>query len=254
MAITEPNGRIDDFTNYYEQCVTKMLGATGAQANALANIAKSFENLGLSTEQQGILLGELAVQTSVQFNKDATNAALEIIKLEPDFELKSAQRDVAIAQAKFTDRQTQGYDDNMLLKLVEEQGGLASFAVNAGSDSAQTAINSLKEKMSQVEARVLPLSGLPQCPTPTPITPVPSGLIPSLISATSITISWNPVSNATSYLVYRDGLLVATSGSLNFTSNELTPNTKYAFSVKASINGELSDHTNALVVTTDVEG
>lgn len=117
MAVTEPVGRIDDFTNYYEQCVTKMLGPTGAQANALVNIAKSFENLGLSTEQQGNLLGELAVQTSVQFNKDATSAAIDLIKLEPDFELKSAQRDVAIAQAKFTDRQTQGYDDNMLLNL-----------------------------------------------------------------------------------------------------------------------------------------
>ena len=243
MAIEEPVKRIDTFTDYYEKAIVKMVGQEGAQNKAIELITKTFENLELTSEQKGTILAEIAVQTTVQFNKDATNAALELIKMEPEFELKAANRDLVI-------RQTQGYDDNMLLKLVEEQGGLASFAVNAGSDTAQTTINDLKSKMAIVESRVQQLNGSSSCPTPTPVTPIPTGFISTSITNNSIALSWNPVVNATSYLVYKDGLIVATSGSLSFIDTELDAETKYAYTVKASINGELSDHTNALVIKT----
>lgn len=246
MEIEEPISRIDDFTNYYEQCIVKMVGENSAQSKALEQIKKVFEELEISSEQKGQALTELSVQMAVQFNKDATGAALELIRMEPEFELKSAQRD-------FTIRQIQGYDDNLLLKIVEEQGGLASFAVNAGSDSAQTTINDLKAKMTAVESRVKTLDGSSSCQTTTPITPIPTNLVPAEITSSSITISWNPVVNATSYLVYKDGLLAATSGSLSFVDTELNAETKYAYTVKASINGVLSDHTNTLVVTTTIE-
>ena len=245
MATEEPVSRIDDFTNYYEKCIVKMVGDNSAQSKALEQIAKMFDDMGISSEQKGQAMTELAVQMAVQFNKDATGAALDLIRMEPEFELKTAQRD-------FTLRQIQGYDDNLLLKIVEEQGGLASFAVNAGSDSAQTTINDLKAKMTAVEARVQPLDGGSSCPTPTPVTPIPTSLTATIITSNSITIAWNAVVGATSYLVYKDGLLAATSGSLSFTSNDLDSETKYAFSVKASIDGVLSDHTNALVVTTTI--
>lgn len=252
MAVEEPVNRIDDFTNYYAQIIAKMFGEEGAQKKSIENIVSSFEELELTSEQKGTLIGELAVQTAINLNRDATNASLELLKIEPEFELKAAQRDVSIAQAKLTDRQRQGYDDNMLLKLVEEQGGLASFAVNAGSDTAQTTINDLKAKMLLVQERVTPLTGLPSCPVPTPITPIVTNFISSSITSSSITLSWNAVTGGTSYLLYKDGILLSTSSALNFTDTGLTASTKYAYTVKASINGILSDHTNALVVTTSV--
>lgn len=245
MPIEEPVSRVDDFTNYYEKCIVKMVGENSAQSKALEQIKKVFEDLEISSEQKGQALTELLVQMAIQFNKDATGAALDLIRMEPEFELKTAQRD-------FTTRQIQGYDDNLLLKIVEEQGGLASFAVNAGSDSAQNTINDLKTKMAAVESRVKSLNGSSTCPTLTPITPIPTNLVPGAITSNSITISWNPVVNATSYLVYKDGLLTATSGSLSFVDKDLDAETKYAYTVKASINGILSDHTNALVVATTI--
>lgn len=252
MAVEEPVSRIDDFTNYYGQIVVKMFGAEGAQKKSIDNIISTFEALELSSEQKGTLLGELAVQTAINLNRDATNASLELLKLEPEFELKSAQRDVSIAQAKLTDRQRQGYDDNMLLKLVEESGGLASFAVNSGSDTAQTTINDFKAKIALVQARIMPLAGEPTCPIPTPVTPIVTNFISSSITNNSITLSWNAVTGGTSYLLYKDGILLSTSSALNFTDTGLMASTKYAYTVKASINGILSDHTNTLVVTTSV--
>lgn len=243
MKITEPTNRIDDFTNYYGKCIVKMVGEESAQVKALDIIAKAFDDAGISTEQKGIAMTEMAVQMAVQFNKDATQAALEIIKMEPEFELKASQRDLTI-------RQTQGFDDNLLLKIVEEQGGLASFAVNAGSDTAQNTINDLKLKMQAVETRVIPLGEGSNCPIPTPITPVPTNFHSGSITSDMISINWNPVVDASSYLVYKDGILVSTQGHLSFIDTGLTADTKYAYAVKASIYGVLSDYTNTLVITT----
>ena len=240
--LEEPISRIDNFTDYYETITTKMLGETGSQKKAIDLIQSTFENLELTSEDKGKILTEIAVQTTVSFNKDAKDAALELIKMEPDFELKQAQRDFAI-------RQIQGYDDNLLLKIVEEQGGLASFAVNAVSDSAQTTINDLKAKMAAVEGRVQPLSNGTIVVT-TPITPVPTNFVATAITDTTISLSWSAVVNATSYLVYKDGVLASTSGNVTYNDTGLTANTKYAYTVKASIDGIKSDHTNALVIKT----
>ena len=240
--LEEPTSRIDNFTDYYETITTKMLGETGSQKKAIDLIQSTFENLELTSEDKGKILAEIAVQTTVQFNKDAKDAALELIKMEPDFELKQAQRDFAI-------RQIQGYDDNLLLKIVEEQGGLASFAVNAGSDSAQTTINDLKTKMASVEARVKPLNN-ETVVIATPITSVPTNFVATTITDTTISLSWTAVTSATSYLVYKDGVLASTSGNVTYNDTGLTADTKYAYTVKASIDGIKSDHTNALVIKT----
>lgn len=245
MAITEPVSRIDDFTDYYGKAIVKMVGTDSAQIKAIDLIAKTFDELGISTEQKGAALSEMAVQMAIQFNKDATNAALELIRMEPEFELKAAQRDLTV-------RQIQGFDDSILMKMVEEQGGLASFAVNAGSDTAQTTINDLKLKMQAVETRVVPLGGGSNCPIPTPITPVPTNFNSGSIQQDMISIHWNAVIDATSYLVYKDGILVSTQGHLSFIDTGLTPNTKYAYAIKASINGVESNYSNTLVVTTEV--
>lgn len=244
-TITEPISRIDDFTEYYAKIVVKMLGAEGTQFKSLDAITKVFINNGISSEIYGQALVEVAVQTAVQFNKDATSTALEIIRLEPEFELKAAQRDLTV-------RQTQGFDDNLLIKNVEKQGELAAFAVNANSASAQTTINDLKTLMAELSSRVVPLGTGDSCPAITPITAIPQSLVATLITDTSITIGWNPVSGATSYLVYKDGILAATSGAVSFIDTGLTPNTKYSYSVKASINGVESNHTNAIVPKTAV--
>lgn len=241
MAIEEPQSRIDNFTNYYETIVAKMVGVESTQYKSFEAIRDIFQDLEISSEAKGQALTEIAVQTSVQFNKDATNAAIELIKLEPEFELKAIQRDLVA-------RQIQGYDDNLLVKIVEQQGELASFAVNAGSDSAQTTINDLKTKMSNLEARVSPIGD--DVIETTPITAVPTSLVSGLVTNTSITITWGAVLGATSYLVYKDGVLVSTSGSISYTASNLDANTKYAFTVKASINGIVSDHTNAIVIKT----
>ena len=244
IDLEEPTSRIDNFTDYYETIIVKMLGEEGSQKKAIELIQSTFESLELTSEDKGKILAEIAVQTTVQFNKDATNAALELIKMEPDFELKQAQRD-------FTIRQIQGYDDNLLLKIVEEQGGLASFAVNAGSDSAQTTINDLKTKMASVEARVKPLSN-ETVVIATPVTSVPTNFVATTITDTTISLSWTAVADATSYLVYKDGVLTSTSGNVTYNDTGLTADTKYAYTVKASINGIKSDHTNALVINTNV--
>jgi len=236
----------DAFLVDYEKISVKMLGASSIQTNMLKSIQELFDNFSLDSQSSAQVLSEIAVQTSVQYNKDAIGAAMELIKLDYEADVKKEQ-------AKLIIRQKQGYDDNMLLKIVEHQAGLASFAVNAGSDTAQTTIDSLKQKMTAVENRVISLDGEAQCPAPPNITPVPQNLSITNISDTVIDLSWSAVAEATSYLLYRDGVLIATQGSLTFNDDELDFETKYAYSVKASIAGVESDFSQVVIGLTLAE-
>lgn len=67
----------------------------------------------------------------------------------------------------------------------------------------------------------------------TPITLVPTNFVATTITDTTISLSWTAVNNATSYLVYKDGVLASTSGNVTYNDTGLTANTKYAYTVKA---------------------
>ncbi len=225
-----------DIITDYKLLAKEMLGPDSVQEGMIKSLATSFNEFQLSNEQVGEVLAQLVVSTSAAFNKDALSAAT-------DWDTKEAQ-------AELIRRQVQGYDDNMLLKVVEHQAGLASFAVNAGSDDAQAAINSLLQKMVAVEARVPDLTGGQVCPTLPTVVPVPSNFTVTNVIATEVDLQWNNVINATDYLVYRDGVLIATTHQLSLTDTGLTSLTKYIYSVKASINGLESNYSNAIIATT----
>ncbi len=57
------------------------------------------------------------------------------------------------SQKLLVDRQIQGYADNLLVKAAEYQGGLASFAVNSGSDTANEAISDFQTTINQIKLR-----------------------------------------------------------------------------------------------------
>lgn len=239
---TDVENKIDEFITNYNKITTAMLGKDSFQIAMIKAINDIFNDAGISSEQKGTALTELSVQTAVSYNKDAVSSALDVIRLAPEFATKEAQ--VAL-----TMRQVQGFDDNMLLKIVENQAGLAQFAVNANSNSAQSTINELKTKMGNVESRVKKLDDENPIKV-TPVTPSPLNVIATNIDANSITIEFTEVQNATLYLVYQDGVLVATQGVLSYTAEGLSPKTKYSFSIKASIDGIESNYTNSLVVQT----
>jgi hypothetical protein len=143
-------------------------------------------------------------------------------------------------------RKTQYYDDRLLETIVEKQSDLASFAVNANSDSAQTTINDLKSKMANLERRVTPIDGN-TCPEPVPIISVPSGFMATAISDTSIEINWSQVPDANLYALYRDGVQIASSGSLSFVDTGLTQLTKYSYNVRAFSGSLYSDLSQTVV-------
>ena len=80
-----------------------------------------------------------------------SQAKVQLIQAQTQTEV--TQRGLIQAQTALIDRQVQGYDDNLLVKAAEFEGSLASFAVNAGSTSAQSAINNFNSTISQIKAR-----------------------------------------------------------------------------------------------------
>jgi len=61
----------------------------------------------------------------------------------------------------------------------------------------------------------------------------PEGFTANVQSSSSVTLSWNSVSNATSYKIYKDGSLITSSSSTSYTVSSLSANTSYRFKVKA---------------------
>ncbi|HCC07470.1 MAG TPA: hypothetical protein DEP72_04860 [Clostridiales bacterium] len=79
---------------------------------------------------------------------------------------------------------------------------------------------------------------------------MPNGLAASNITPTSITLSWTASTNATSYRVYNNGVLIDSPTSPTATISSLTPNTAYAFTVVASSSLEDSVVSSVLAVST----
>ncbi|MFC5405543.1 DUF4832 domain-containing protein [Cohnella soli] len=84
---------------------------------------------------------------------------------------------------------------------------------------------------------------------------VPSGLVSTGKTDTSVSLSWNASTDnvgVTGYIVYRGGTQVGTPSGTSFTDTGLTANTAYSYTVKAKdAAGNLSAASSALSVTTN---
>ncbi|WP_107030895.1 chitinase [Streptomyces sp. NRRL F-2799] len=79
---------------------------------------------------------------------------------------------------------------------------------------------------------------------------VPTGLRTGTVTATSVALSWSPVTGATGYAVYRDGVKVQSASGTSATVNGLNPSTAYAFQVTATNDAGESARSATVTVTT----
>lgn len=106
-----------------------------------------LDKWGVTPEEQSIRLTEYYIKQTELLLQSSSQITINLIEMEYKTEL-------LYQQALQVVRQIQGYDDNLMVKMGEFQSGLASFAVNSGSDSAQDAINDLKAILLEIEKRV----------------------------------------------------------------------------------------------------
>lgn len=227
---------------YYRDLVDAMMDNNSIYSNMITKMLEEFEGWQLLPEKKSELLTQTILTLIPQFEQLAESSARELLLLESEIPIKDNQ---ALEVA----RKTQYYDDRLLETILEKQADLASFAVNANSDSAQTTINDLKDKMHNVELRVVPVNGN-DCPAPTPVIAVPSGLAVTPTSDTVLTINWLAVPEATLYVLYRDGVQIASTGNLIVTDDGLDQLTKYSYNVKAFVGSLYSDLSLTVVGTT----
>ncbi|MGW3631773.1 chitinase [Streptomyces sp. NPDC005122] len=62
----------------------------------------------------------------------------------------------------------------------------------------------------------------------------PTGLAAGTVSSSTVALSWSPVTGATGYVLYRDGVRVQTASGTSATVGGLAPSTAYAFQVAAT--------------------
>lgn len=227
---------------YYKDLSAKMIEEDSIYQAMIDKMTGEFDTWGLATEEKAKLLAQTVMTIIPQFEQLAETSARELMMLESDIPIKDNQAAEII-------RKTQYYDDRLLETIVEKQADLAAFAVNANSDSAQTTINDLKSKMSNIEQRVIPVAGN-TCPPPTPVIAIPTGLNAVATSDTVMTVSWVAVQGATLYALYRDGVQIASTGNLSVVDSGLVQLTKYSYNVRAFSGSLYSDLSLTVVNTT----
>ena len=143
------------YLQYFKSISKEMMSETSPFAVMTAKVIEQFNSLGLTNEEKAKALVSIYAQETASVNAEASKAALVLL----DQDRKDALVD---AQIETEERKKQGYDDNVLIEILKAQGGLASFAVNANSDTAQETIDDLHAIMDTIEDRVCDLV----CDTP----------------------------------------------------------------------------------------
>ena len=238
MAINET------FNTYLASILNEMTKTDSFTEKQFKQLEDLFDKFGLTTEEVSQVMAKSNVAQTQYINQFAVQGALELIKEEKQQELidkqiekvdkeialldkqiiqAQNQAELIVAQKALIDRQEEGYDDNLIVKAGEFQGGLASFAVNADSTSAQDAIDSFLATVNQMKARA------------------GAGVVPNFkigeVTATTIEIDWFEIENVTAYTVYVDAEQVWTGTDLGYVATGLTTATSYEITVTATLNG-----------------
>lgn len=145
MAITTEATEIVDNYKLFSEA---MFADDSPYAKSTAQLREVFEDYGLTTVEHGQVLAQTISQMATSTNSQAMDTASRTVLLSKDVDLKEKQ-------ATLVERQARGYDDNLLLKVVEHYSGVTQYAVNAGdADNIQSTIAVLNTKIMQVEERV----------------------------------------------------------------------------------------------------
>jgi chitinase len=94
------------------------------------------------------------------------------------------------------------------------------------------------------------LAGPGSDPNPPTVPVAPTGLAAGATTSSSVPLTWNSVSNATAYNVYRNGTKVDTVTTSSATETGLSPSTTYTFQVTATNEAGESPKSNSVSATT----
>ncbi len=80
--------------------------------------------------------------------------------------------------------------------------------------------------------------------------PQPTGLSATASGPTVVNLTWNSVTGATTYWIYRDTYVPAIVTTTNYTDNAVSAGTTYTYAVAAVVNSTLGPKSASVTVTT----
>ena len=79
----------------------------------------------------------------------------------------------------------------------------------------------------------------------------PSNVKATTVNESSIKITWNAITNAQSYNLYRNGVFVTNVSATQYTDTNLRPNSEYSYSITSVLNGAESTKSESATATTN---
>jgi hypothetical protein len=79
--------------------------------------------------------------------------------------------------------------------------------------------------------------------------PQVTGLSATVLGPSTVYLTWNALSGATSYWIYRNNTVIAIMTSTNYTDNYVTPGVTYTYTVAPVVNSVLGPQSASVTVT-----
>ena len=108
----------------------------------------------------------------------------------------------------------------------------------------------LLSNQSEIQSKRRPGGGGGTGETPGTGIPQVTGVTATASSATSVSLSWNSVPNATSYWIYRGAYVPAIVTITSYVDRLVSPGTTYNYAVAAVVNSTLGPKSSWVTVTT----
>jgi len=166
---------LQDYNANLDSVISTMIKNNSLRDKQRKELNKLFDDFGFTNDQIAQVIAQTVIAETQYLNQYGNMAAIELLKeararelqikqiekIDKEIELlvkqiiqAQNQADLIAKQQTLIERQEKGYDDNLLSKAAEYEASLASFAVNADSDSAQAAIDKFVSTIAELKDRI----------------------------------------------------------------------------------------------------
>jgi len=142
----------DEYIVVYKALTEQMLSANGLFERVLNKFKEDFDTGGLTNEQSALAKSQLYASVYQTIESEAGKNSISILKSGADEASVLENINLTKAKKALVDRERRGFDDNLRIKKAEYNGNVASFAINANSDSAQSALTRFDSSIEAITA------------------------------------------------------------------------------------------------------
>lgn len=126
---------LENFDTAIDSVVAKITGTDSIYDKTLKKLDELYTSMGMAQDAKNAAIAQVSSQLAVS----ATNAAISAsVDLAKSADLVAQQVLTEAERTKMVTRQTQGFNDKMLVEVMKNMGGVGQMEATTGTTQAET--------------------------------------------------------------------------------------------------------------------